>query len=336
VISQLTGRERTRGRLVLDPAAALLAAEHLRVEFRTDGRGRLVAVDDVSLSLRAGEMLGVVGESGSGKTTVARCLVGLQRPQSGTVTLGGEQLGAKRTGEQRRAVQLVFQDPFASLNPRLKVGTVLRQLLAAHGLARGPAADERCRELMSLVGLPSAALNSYPSAFSGGQRQRIAIARALAVEPAVLVADEPISALDVSVQATILGLFADLRDRLGIGVVMISHNLAAVRHVCDRVAVMYLGRVVEDGTRDEVFEDKRHPYTAALLAAAPRVRPGAARIATRLAGEPPSPTARPPGCEFHPRCPRAEPRCAVDPPALLPVDPGVSHLAACHFREERR
>ena len=323
----------------MEPAASeeagtpLLGAEHVRVEFRAERRGHLVAVDDVSLSVTSGEMLGVVGESGSGKTTVARCLAGLQQPQSGTVTLAGERLGARRTSVQRRAVQLVFQDPFSSLNPRLRVGTVLRQLLVAHRLRQGAAIRNRCVELMSLVGLPATALDSYPSSFSGGQRQRIAIARALAVEPAVLVADEPTSALDVSVQATVLALFADLRDRLGIGVVMISHNLAAVRHVCDRVAVMYLGRVVEEGARSEVFNDPRHPYTVALLAAAPRLRPETDRLNVRLAGEPPSPMARPSGCEFHPRCPRAEARCTVEAPLLLPVDRGASHVAACHFRE---
>ncbi len=260
----------------------LLVAEHLRVEYHVGGRGRLLAVDDVTLWAAAGEMLGVVGESGSGKTTVARCLVGLQAPDTGTILLSGVPLGARRSAEQRRAVQLVFQDPYNSLNPRLRIGTVLRQLLAAHRLARGAAADVRSRELMGLVGLPADSLASYPSAFSGGQRQRIAIARALAVEPAVLVADEPISALDVSVQATILGLFADLRDRLGIGVVMISHNLAAVRHVCDRVAVMYLGRVVEQGTRDEVFHDPRHPYTSC-----PARRRAPRPTGSRTRGDPP-------------------------------------------------
>jgi oligopeptide transport system ATP-binding protein len=317
------------GQVVLD-------AQQLRVSFPTGHGDRLVAVDDISLSVRAGEMLGVVGESGSGKTTVARCLVGLQAPDSGTVTLCGSVVHVRRTPEQRRAAQLVFQDPYGSLNPRLRIGTVLRELLSAHRLARGEAAEVRCRELMAIVGLPTDALASYPSAFSGGQRQRIAIARALAVEPSVLVADEPISALDVSVQATILALFADVRDRLGIGVVMISHNLAAVRHVCDQVAVMYLGKVVEQGTRDEVFGDSRHPYTAALLAAAPRVRPGSARVTTRLVGEPPSPTARPSGCSFHPRCPRAEARCAEESPELLAVSPASPHVAACHFRNERR
>lgn len=317
-----------------DTDPPLLVADHLRVQFRAQGRSHIVAVEDVSLSVGVAEMLGVVGESGSGKTTVARCLAGLQQPQSGTVTLAGEQMSARRTSTQRRAVQLVYQDPFSSLNPRLKIGTVLTELLVAHRLRRRSAARDRCSELMSLVGLPVGALDTYPSAFSGGQRQRIAIARALAVEPTVLVADEPTSALDVSVQATILSLFANLRDRLGIGVVMISHNLAAVRHVCDRIAVMYLGRVIEEGTRDEVFSDPRHPYTVALLAAAPRLRPHDDRINTRLAGEPPSPTARPSGCEFHPRCPRAEPRCAVEAPELQPVGPGAGHLAACHFREE--
>jgi len=335
-LSQLLEATNAEGPEPKETKVPLLAAEDLRVEFPAEGRSRLVAIEGVSLLVNAGEMVGVVGESGSGKTTVARCLVGLQQPQSGTVKLCGQLLGACRTGEQRRAVQLVFQDPFSSLNPRLKVGTVLRQLLIAHRLTSRAAIRERCVELLSLVGLPPAALDSYPSVFSGGQRQRLAIARALAVEPAVLVADEPTSALDVSVQATILSLFADLSDRLGIGVVMISHNLAAVRHVCDRVAVMYLGRVVEEGSRDEVFEDPRHPYTVALLAAAPRLRPAHGTLDNRLVGEPPSPMARPTGCEFHPRCPRADANCAIKPPELLPVGPEADHLAACHFRKERK
>lgn len=316
-------------------APPLLAAEGLHVWFPAGKGQRLTAVEDVSLSVSEGETLGIVGESGCGKSTVARCLAGLLRPGSGTVSLRGELLGARRTSQQHRAVQLVFQDPYSSLNPRLSVRSVLTELLAFHGLARGEALEQRCRELMALVGLPADALDGYPSSFSGGQRQRIAIARALAVEPQVIVADEPISALDVSVQAAVLALFADLRDRLGIGMVLISHNLAVVRNICDRAAVMYLGRIVEVGDREEIFTDPRHPYTWALLAAAPRLRPGPDRVAARLRGEPPSPTSRPSGCAFHPRCPRAEPVCSAERPELLAAPAGSSRLAACHFREEK-
>jgi oligopeptide/dipeptide ABC transporter ATP-binding protein len=320
---------------VLAAAPPLLAVNGLNVSFPAGQGQRVTAVEDVSFSLSEGETLGIVGESGSGKSTVAKCLVGLLRPASGGVSLGGVALGPRRTREQHRAVQLVFQDPYSSLNPRLPVRSVLEELLVFHGLARGDALGRRCRDLMALVGLPEDALAGYPSSFSGGQRQRIAIARALAVEPRVVVADEPISALDVSVQAAILALFADLRDRLGIGVVLISHNLAAVRHVCDRAAVMYLGRIVEVGDKAQIFGDPRHPYTKALLAAAPRLRPGPARPAARLRGEPPSMTARPSGCPFHPRCPRAEAICAETLPELLPAPPGSTRLAACHFRQEQ-
>ncbi len=317
-------------------AHVLLAADQLHVSFPT-GRGqRVTAVENVSFTVAAGETLGIVGESGCGKTTVARCLVGLLRPDSGTVSLRGAPLGARRSRQEHRAVQLVFQDPFSSLNPRLSVRSVLRELLVANGLAQGESLERRCQELMGLVGLPAGALDGYPSSFSGGQRQRIAIARALAVQPQVIVADEPISALDVSVQAAVLALFTELKDELGIGIVLISHNLAAVRQVCDRVAVMYLGRVVEIGKGDEIFGDPRHPYTRALLAAAPRVRAVRRQEpASRLKGEPPSPAARPSGCPFHPRCPRAEPICTDVLPALLPAPAGSERLAACHFREER-
>jgi oligopeptide/dipeptide ABC transporter ATP-binding protein len=313
--------------------AGVLDVEDLTVTFPTQG-GRLVAVDSVSLSLGAGEILGLVGESGCGKTTLARSITGLVPQDSGRIRLDSSELSRRRTRQEHRAVQMVFQDPYSSLNPRLAIRSVLTELLSVHHIARGRDAELRCRELMGLVGLPPNALDALPLAFSGGQRQRIAIARALAVEPRVLIADEPTSALDVSVQATILALFEDLRSRLGIGILMISHNLAAVRQLCDRVAVMYLGQVIEVGSRTEMFNDPRHPYTVALLAAAPRVRRHAIE-SVRLKGEPPSPTERPSGCPFHPRCPRAEARCTVEAPALAPAR-GTGALVACHFRDERR
>jgi len=312
----------------------LLEVEDVTVAFSAHG-ARLVAVDSVSLSLPPGDALGLVGESGCGKTTLARCITGLLTPDTGRITLDGTEFSRRRTRAEHRAVQIVFQDPYSSLNPRLTIRSMLAELLSVHALARGSAAEERCRELMALVGLPASALDAYPVAFSGGQRQRLAIARALAVEPRILVVDEPTSALDVSVQATILSLFENLRSRLGIGVLMISHNLAAVRHLCDRVAVMYLGRIVEIGSREEVFGDARHPYTQALLAAAPRIRGEAGVDLPHLRGEPPSATDRPSGCPFHPRCPRAEDICAVELPELEPAV-GTGGLAACHFRDERR
>ncbi|HEY1479686.1 MAG TPA: ABC transporter ATP-binding protein [Gaiellales bacterium] len=320
---------------VAPPRAASLEIEDVSVTFSSPG-GPLRAVDSVSLRLEAGETLGLVGESGSGKTTLARCIAGLQVPDSGRLLLDGVELSPRRSRAEHGAIQIIFQDPYSSLNPRLSVRKVLTQLLAVHGHARGAAAEARCRELMELVGLPIGALDGYPSAFSGGQRQRIAIARALAVEPRVLIADEPTSALDVSIQATILGLFDDLRRELSLSILMISHNLAAVRHLCERVAVMYLGRIVEIAPRDELFADPRHPYTHALLSAAPRIHALPQQARPRLIGEPPSATAVPSGCAFHPRCPRAEEICSLDRPELEPIDGGRPGVAACHFRNEPR
>jgi oligopeptide transport system ATP-binding protein len=317
----------------VDANTKILEVDDLSVTFHSHG-GSLKAVDSVSLSLHAGETLGLVGESGCGKTTVAKSIAGLQRPDTGRISLDGSELARRRTRSEYRTVQIVFQDPYSSLNPRLSVRRTLTELLAVHRLARGARAEARCRELMSLVGLPAGALDGYPSGFSGGQRQRIAIARALSVEPRVLIADEPTSSLDVSVQATILSLFADLQASLGISILMISHNLAAVRTLCHRVAVMYLGRIVEIGPRDAIFSDARHPYTQALLAAAPRIAPHAEVARPRLRGEPPSPTAIPSGCPFHPRCPRAEAICAVELPELARAR-GSALDAACHFRDER-
>jgi len=319
--------------LRIGPEPDLLDVQDVTVRFASKA-GELVAVEGASVSVRHGETVGLVGESGSGKSTLARCIVGLLRPDSGRILLHGEDVADGRSRAQRRTAQIVFQDPYSSLNPRLSVRTTLTELLAVHGLARGAAAERRCRELMALVGLPVAALGGYPNAFSGGQRQRIAVARALAVEPDLVVADEPTSALDVSVQATILALFEDLRSELGLGILMISHNLAAIRHLCDRIAVMYLGRIVEVGSRAEIFGDARHPYTLALLAASPRIRQETGGTRVRLAGEPPSPAAKPSGCHFHPRCPRAEHRCSVEAP-VLECAAGSRALVACHFRDER-
>jgi oligopeptide/dipeptide ABC transporter ATP-binding protein len=315
--------------------SAALTVRSLTVSFPIERHRRLVAVEDVSMDLARGESLGLVGESGCGKTTVARCIVGLQRPDSGVVSIDDVVVDANRSRTERRAVQLIFQDPYSSLNPRMTIGAMLTQLLTYHDLARGAQAEARGRELLALVGLPADALTRYPGAFSGGQRQRIAIARALAVEPRVIIADEPVSALDVSIQATILELFASLRDQLGIALVMISHNLAAVRHVCDRVAVMYLGKLVEVGATADVFTDPRHPYTRSLLNAVPQVRRDPPKNRIRLAGEPPSPLSRPTGCSFHPRCPRAEARCTVEEPELLPLVGDSARVSACHFRDEQ-
>jgi oligopeptide/dipeptide ABC transporter ATP-binding protein len=309
-----------------------LSAEAITVAF-----GDQVAVDDVSLAVDAGAAVGLVGESGSGKTTVARVLCGLQTPDSGRVLFDGEALSRRRTVAQRRAVQMVFQDPFGSLNPRRRIGSMLVELLRVHGLSGG-AERARALELLELVGLPAAALDRYPAAFSGGQRQRIAIARALAAEPRILIADEPVSALDVSVQATVLRVFAQLRSELDIGLLLISHNLAVIRVLCETVAVMYLGRLVETGTTAELFDDPRHPYTRALLAAVPRLRPSVGVAEAVAAGEvrtTPSQQAAPPladGCPYAPVCPLVQQICRERAPALDPVGSGPRR-AACHFRD---
>jgi ABC-type glutathione transport system ATPase component len=248
-----------------------LNVEDLGVTFERRGQEPVVAVDGVSLSVPAAGAVGLVGESGSGKSTVARVIAGIQSPDRGAVRLDGELLEPRRSRAQHRSIQLVFQDPYSSLNPRRTIGSVIRELLAIHELARGADADARCAELMALVGLPETALDRKPAGFSGGQRQRLAIARALAVEPSVIVADEPVSALDVSIQATILELFAKLRAELGVSLLLISHNLAVVRQLCDQVAVMYQGEIVEFGERDQIFSAPRHPYTQTLLDAVPRL-----------------------------------------------------------------
>ncbi len=293
--------------------------------------GQVRAVDGVSFSIPKGKTLALVGESGSGKTTVGRSLLRLIEPTSGSVIFDGvelTQLTAKLLRKLRRRIQIVFQDPYGSLNPRMTVYSVLAEAIAAHNLRPKGQRRERVLELLSLVGLPPESANRYPNEFSGGQRQRIGIARALAVEPDLIVADEPVSALDVSIQAQILNLMHDLQEKLGLTYLFIGHDLSVVRHISDYVAVMYLGRIVEYGPVNEIFDKAVHPYTKALLAAVPVPDPTKKKKHEPLTGDVPSPINPPSGCHFHPRCPEAQETCKNQAQCL--VDIGNQHLVACH------
>ena len=323
------------------PDQTLLEVNDLKKHFALGGGlfGRdkkvLKAVDGLSFTVARGETLSLVGESGCGKSTVAKALMRLYRPTAGQVVLGGTRIDELSDGAlrpMRRRIQMVFQDPFSSLNPRMRVRSILAEPIRNFGLAKGRAdLEARLGALMERVGLPRDALGRFPHEFSGGQRQRIGIARALAAEPDLIICDEAVSALDVSVKAQIVNLLCDLQRDLHLAMLFISHDLAIVEHMTHRVAVMYLGKIVEIGPRRELFTAPKHPYTQALLSAVPVPEPGAARTRIVLKGDVPSPIAPPPGCRFHTRCPHAFDRCRTEVPKLLSV--GRGHEAACHLNE---
>jgi oligopeptide/dipeptide ABC transporter ATP-binding protein len=318
-------------------SADLLVVENLVKHFPVRGgvfstvREHVRAVDGVSFSIPRGKTLALVGESGSGKTTAGRCVLRLLEPTGGRVVFDGVDVTAlpgRELRALRKRMQLIFQDPFGSLNPRMTVFNMLAEALRVHGIVPRNRRRERAEQLLDLVGLAPEAADRYPHEFCGGQRQRLGIARALAVEPDLIVADEPVSALDVSVRAQILNLLEDLQEKLGLTYLFIGHDLSVVEHISDFVAVMYLGRIVETGTVADVFDAARHPYTRALLSAAPD--PGASARKTRilLEGDVPSPINPPPGCPFHPRCPDARPECRERLQRLAAVND--THRAACH------
>jgi oligopeptide transport system ATP-binding protein len=320
------------------PPDALLAVRRLkkyfpiRKGFFSRHVGDVRAVDGLSFFLRRGETLGLVGESGCGKSTTGRAILRLIEPTAGEALFEGQDIFSMDSGELRRLrrrAQIVFQDPFSSLNPRMTVGDTLREVLTIHKLAKGPAAGRRIAELLSIVGLRPESAVRYPHEFSGGQRQRIGIARALAVEPDLIVCDEPVSALDVSVQAQVINLLQDLQEQFGLTYLFIAHDLSVVEHICDRVAVMYLGRIVELADRDELYRNPLMPYTEALLSAVPVADPRAKRQRIVLQGDVPSPSNPPPGCPFHPRChhPLKDADCATIVPPL--ADKGSGHFVAC-------
>jgi oligopeptide transport system ATP-binding protein len=322
----------------------LLSVKNLKMHFPiTQGIilqrqvGSVKAVDDISFDIKQGETLGLVGESGCGKSTTGRAILQLYKPTAGSVEFNGRDLVKLSGGEMRRMrreLQMIFQDPYASLNPRMTVGSIIGEPLEIHNLAKGREKTERVQELLRTVGLNPYFANRYPHEFSGGQRQRIGIARALAVEPKFIVCDEPISALDVSIQAQIINLLEELQEKLGLTYLFIAHDLAVVRHISDRVAVMYVGKMVELTDRNEIFDNPLHPYTRALLSSIPIPDPVLEKRRTRmiLVGDVPSPVNPPSGCRFNPRCPYAEDNCRTDEPPLAEVRPG--HYVACHYWDE--
>jgi len=321
------------------PAAPLLEVRDLRKYFPLRGgllgrvRQQVKAVDGVSFTLREGRTLGLVGESGCGKSTLGRSVLRLPPPTSGQVRLNGTDLSDTANEVIRREMQIIFQDPYASLSPRRTVAQIIREPMDVHRVGTPVERRERVEELLQVVGMRSNALNRYPHEFSGGQRQRIGIARALALEPQFIVADEPVSALDVSVQSQVLNLIEDLQAAQGIAFLFISHDLAVIQHVSDDVAVMYLGKIVEQASADDIYRAPRHPYTRALLSAIPVPDPRRKSQRIVLEGDVPSPVNPPSGCAFHTRCPLVTDRCRAEEPVLKTIDPGSGHEVACHLAE---
>jgi oligopeptide/dipeptide ABC transporter ATP-binding protein len=321
-------------------SATLLEVRDLQMHFPVkEGvfqRARKVcrAVDGVSFTLRAGETIGLVGESGCGKSTLGKSIVRLNRPTAGTIRFDGVDLAplsTKQLKAHRRNLQMIFQDPVESLNARHMVGEIISEPVLIHGIGDASWRRRKVLELLDKVGLPAGAAERYPFEFSGGQRQRIGIARAIALEPRLIICDEPVSALDVSIQSQVLNLLLDLQREMGLSYLFIAHNLAVVKHVSDRVAIMYLGRIVEFADADDVYRDPRHPYTRALISAIPEPNPQRVRERIVLSGDVPSPINPPSGCPFHTRCPHATERCRAEQPALREVAGRTGHTVACHY-----
>ena len=320
---------------MIKPDTAILSGVNLHKQFRlsstTKKGGILTALDDVSLALARGETLGIAGESGCGKSTLGKILAGLMKPDQGEVSYQGSPLSSLSSDgyrQFRRTTQMIFQDPFSSLNPRMRIADIIAEPLVISGR---PGSDIRTSvaHLMETVGLNPELAQRFPDEFSGGQRQRIGIARALAAAPDILIADEPVSSLDISIQAQIINLLQEMKGTFNLSLIIISHNLSVLRHMCDRVIIMYLGVIVEQAPAAALFKQCLHPYTEALIAAIPRVAAGARQTAVILKGDIPSPLSIPAGCRFHPRCRYAEEICRKEVPALLEIDPG--HTSACHF-----
>jgi len=287
------------------------------------------AVDDVSLTVKKGETLGLVGESGCGKSTLGRTLIRLYEPTAGEIEFEGHNFlkcNGKDLRTYRKDIQMIFQDPYASLDPRMTVGQIIEQPFIIHNILKPEEREAKVKELLQIVGLRPSHINRYPHEFSGGQRQRISIARAIALNPRLIICDEPVSALDVSIQAQILNLLKDLQEKLGLTYIFISHDLSVIEHICDRVAVMYLGKIVEIGTREEIFNHPQHPYTQALLGSIPSIGTGKKKMAKILTGEIPSPINPPSGCSFHPRCAYKTDQCSKDTPVL---EGSATHQSAC-------